>query len=91
MAFLAHCIATEFEASQAPGVLPCFYMYESRALKASTARILFHHLRTPHVDIRSNFITCESRWCHHQFTYSLAQKPSREKTTTIHPTMAKKK
>ena len=56
MAFLALCIATEFEVSQAPSVLPCFYMYESRALKASTARILFH-LRTPHVDIRSNFIT----------------------------------
>lgn len=57
MAFLALCIATEFEASQAPSVLPCFYMYESRALKASTARIFFHYLRTPHVDIRSNFIT----------------------------------
>ena len=57
MAFLALCIATEFGASQAPSVLPCFYMYESRALKASTARILFHHLRTPHVDIRSNFVT----------------------------------
>lgn len=52
MAFLALCIATEFEASQPPSVLPCFYMYESRALKASTARIFFHH-----VNIRSNFIT----------------------------------
>lgn len=57
MAFLALCIATEFGASQALSVLPCFYKYESRALKASTARVLFHHLRTPYVDIRSNFIT----------------------------------
>ena len=57
MAFLALCIATEFEASQAPSMLPCFYMYESRALKASTARIFFHYLGAPRVDIRSNFIT----------------------------------
>ena len=77
MAFLALCIATEFRVSQAPSVLPCFYMYESRSLEASTT--IFEHPMLIFVAISSR---------DHQFTYLLAQKLSHEKTT-IHPAMTK--